>query len=189
MPQTLIVGDIHGCYFELLALLDKAGLGAEDLIIGIGDIVDRGPESPQVLEYFQKTAHARAVMGNHERKHVRAARHEVKLSISQHITQAQLAAAYQDALAGCLACRFISTSPDAIVSTGTLSRIELENQNLRFVRHHGRREDPRAALRSPWYELYETGKPIIVGHKNYIRAQTNPLSTRIKSGLIRLRHR
>ncbi|MHC1733383.1 MAG: metallophosphoesterase [Bacteroidales bacterium] len=49
----------------------------------IGDFVDRGPETPQVLAFFQSLPRARALMGNHERKHVRAAKHEVKLSISQ----------------------------------------------------------------------------------------------------------
>ncbi len=98
MQKTLIIGDIHGCFAELLALLDKAGLGEEDAVIGIGDIVDRGPETPQVVEFFQKTPNARSIMGNHERKHVRAARHEVKLSISQQISQVQFGAAYQEAL-------------------------------------------------------------------------------------------
>lgn len=72
--QTLVIGDIHGCYFELQALLDKAGLSNGDSIISLGDFVDRGPETPQVLEFFRQTANTRAIMGNHERKHVRAAR-------------------------------------------------------------------------------------------------------------------
>mgnify|MGYP006212485299 CR=1 FL=1 len=49
MP-SLVIGDIHGCYDELLALLDKAALGADDEIIAIGDMVDRGPKSAQVLD-------------------------------------------------------------------------------------------------------------------------------------------
>lgn len=44
--QTLVIGDIHGCYAELRALLDKAGLTEADHIISIGDCVDRGPETP-----------------------------------------------------------------------------------------------------------------------------------------------
>ena len=52
--QTIIIGDIHGCYFELQALLDRAGLVTGDSIIAVGDIVDRGPETPQVLDFFQK---------------------------------------------------------------------------------------------------------------------------------------
>ena len=36
---TLVIGDIHGCYVELQALLDKAGVGDDDLILAVGDIV------------------------------------------------------------------------------------------------------------------------------------------------------
>jgi serine/threonine protein phosphatase 1 len=73
-------------------------LGAGDAVIGIGDIVDRGPETPQVVEFFQNTPNAIAIMGNHERKYVLASRHEVKLSISQQISQVQFGTAYQKAL-------------------------------------------------------------------------------------------
>jgi serine/threonine protein phosphatase 1 len=52
MKNTLIIGDIHGCYDELPALLNKAGLSDGDEVIGIGDVVDRGPETPQVVFFF-----------------------------------------------------------------------------------------------------------------------------------------
>ncbi|NJC98691.1 MAG: serine/threonine protein phosphatase, partial [Anaerolineae bacterium] len=35
--QTLVIGDIHGCYDEFQALLDKAGLTEGDAIISVGD--------------------------------------------------------------------------------------------------------------------------------------------------------
>ena len=44
MRNTFIIGDIHGCYTELLDLLDKAGVGDDDLVVSVGDLVDRGPE-------------------------------------------------------------------------------------------------------------------------------------------------
>lgn len=94
MQQTLVIGDIHGCFYELQALLDKSCLCDGDAIIAIGDMLDRGPETPQVVDFFLNTPIARAIMGNHERKHVRAARHEVKLSLSQQISQIQLAPKY-----------------------------------------------------------------------------------------------
>ena len=97
--QTLVIGDIHGCYVELLTLLEKAGLSDGDSIIAVGDIVDRGPETPQVLDFFQQTPNAHTLMGNHERKHVRGARHEVKLALSQLISQQQFGDSYPDAVA------------------------------------------------------------------------------------------
>lgn len=67
----MIVGDIHGCYAELSDLLDLAGLSAKDEIIALGDIVDRGPESPRVLDFFlgqpAGTPRARSQMGSHDR--------------------------------------------------------------------------------------------------------------------------
>ena len=51
--QTLVIGDIHGCYDEFQSLLDKAGLTDEDSIVSVGDCVDRGPDTPAVLKFFQ----------------------------------------------------------------------------------------------------------------------------------------
>ena len=65
--QTLVIGDIHGCYDELQSLLDKAGLTEDDSIISVGDCVDRGPHTPAVLRFFQENPKALLIMGNHER--------------------------------------------------------------------------------------------------------------------------
>jgi len=80
--NRLLIGDIHGCYDELQALLDLAGLSGDDEIIALGDIVDRGPATPQVLEFFQTQPNARSLMGNHERKHLRSFRGETKAARS-----------------------------------------------------------------------------------------------------------
>lgn len=39
MLRTLLIGDIHGCYQELLNLIDQAGLTAADWVIALGDFV------------------------------------------------------------------------------------------------------------------------------------------------------
>lgn len=51
------IGDVHGCLDELLGLesviqRDAAGLPGEKLIVMIGDYVDRGPASAQVLDHL-----------------------------------------------------------------------------------------------------------------------------------------
>lgn len=53
--QTLVIGDIHGCYDEFQTLLDKAGLTEDDSIVSVGDCVDRGPKTPAVLRFFVTT--------------------------------------------------------------------------------------------------------------------------------------
>lgn len=71
-----IIGDIHGCASELETLLAK--LGYEDgahpagrTAVFVGDLVDRGPDSPGVLRRVMgmvKSGNALCVPGNHENK-------------------------------------------------------------------------------------------------------------------------
>ncbi|WP_330348047.1 polynucleotide kinase-phosphatase [Streptomyces sp. NBC_00582] len=74
-----IVGDIHGCAAELESLL--ATLGYIDGVhpqgrtaVFVGDLVDRGPDSPGVLRRVMsmvKSGNALCVPGNHENKYGR----------------------------------------------------------------------------------------------------------------------
>ncbi|MET9412681.1 polynucleotide kinase-phosphatase [Streptomyces klenkii] len=71
-----IIGDIHGCSSELETLLTK--LGYEDGVhpggrtaVFVGDLVDRGPDSPGVLRRVMgmvASGNALCVPGNHENK-------------------------------------------------------------------------------------------------------------------------
>lgn len=56
-----IIGDIAGNYKTLLALLSKCPY---DEPISVGDMVDRGPRSKDVLNFFMNNG--RAILGNHE---------------------------------------------------------------------------------------------------------------------------
>ena len=74
-----IIGDVHGCASELDALLGK--LGYVDGVhpegrtaVFVGDLVDRGPDSPGVLRRVMgmvRSGHALCVPGNHENKYGR----------------------------------------------------------------------------------------------------------------------
>ncbi|MEV6177565.1 polynucleotide kinase-phosphatase [Streptomyces sp. NPDC052015] len=74
-----IIGDIHGCASELESLLGK--LGYVDGVhpegrqaVFVGDLVDRGPDSPGVLRRVMamvKSGNALCVPGNHENKYGR----------------------------------------------------------------------------------------------------------------------
>jgi protein phosphatase len=83
-----IIGDVHGCYDELVSLLTKLGYEiAEDgwgathpegrKAVFLGDFVDRGPKTPAVLRLVMRmvaSGSALCVPGNHENKLVRALR-------------------------------------------------------------------------------------------------------------------
>ncbi len=66
-----VVGDIHGCLAELTRLLEALPLKAEDKLIFLGDYVDRGPDSKEVVSYLldlQDRANHEMIFlkGNHE---------------------------------------------------------------------------------------------------------------------------
>ncbi len=85
-----VIGDVHGCRAELETLLTRLGYAlVRDeqgrpvdashpegrRVVFVGDLVDRGPDSPGVLRLAMGMAaagHALAVPGNHENKLIRA---------------------------------------------------------------------------------------------------------------------
>lgn len=64
--RDFAVGDIHGHFTRLQAALDAAGFDpAIDRLFSVGDLVDRGPECRQVLEWLDKPWF-HPVRGNHD---------------------------------------------------------------------------------------------------------------------------
>ncbi|MFI6101154.1 polynucleotide kinase-phosphatase [Lentzea sp. NPDC051213] len=110
-----VIGDVHGCRAELEELLVQLGYSlvrdaegrAVDAVppagrkaIFVGDLVDRGPDTPGVLRLVMgmvDSGHAFCVCGNHEQKLVRALRGrnvQVKHGLAESL--AQLAAEDED---------------------------------------------------------------------------------------------
>ena len=169
--KTLIVGDIHGCYIEFQELLARSGITESDAIIALGDIVDRGPETPQVLDFFRQQPNAQSLMGNHERKHVRASRSEVKLALSQIIARGQIGNTYRDAVAFMDTFPTYIELPEAILVHGYLEPGIPLGQQLATVLcgTMGGDKHLRTRYDRPWYELYADDKPVIVGHYDHLR--------------------
>lgn len=64
--RDFVVGDLHGCYSALQALLEHVKFHpARDRLFSVGDLVDRGPHSHLVLELLKKPWFF-SCMGNHE---------------------------------------------------------------------------------------------------------------------------
>lgn len=67
--RTLAIGDIHGCSKALDTLLEEVKLQPEDLLVTLGDYVDRGPDSRGVIERLielSATCQLIALRGNHD---------------------------------------------------------------------------------------------------------------------------
>ncbi|MCA9566751.1 MAG: metallophosphoesterase [Myxococcales bacterium] len=106
------MGDIHGCLAELVELERRvraasAREGASTLIVSLGDLVDRGPDSAGVIGHFRRGAaegtHA-AILGNHEELMLRALHDHApwsfeRVEMSQHVSVGALYRSLRPAVA------------------------------------------------------------------------------------------
>ena len=65
--STYIIGDIHGCLDELKLLLDKLTFcNKSDSLYFVGDIINRGKDSLNAIQFIRSLSNAHIVLGNHE---------------------------------------------------------------------------------------------------------------------------
>jgi protein phosphatase len=186
-----IIGDVHGCYDELVELLGSLGyqvnLDGTDAThpdgrraFFVGDLVDRGPASPAVLRLAMgmvAAGRALAVPGNHENKLARALKGaNVTTGHGLAETLAQLAAEPPE----------FSKKVAAFID-GLVSHLVLDDGQL-VVAHAGMREDmagrSSGAVRSfalygdttgetdeyglpvryPWAQDYRGRAAVVYGH-------------------------
>ncbi|MGC1308373.1 MAG: metallophosphoesterase [Phormidesmis sp.] len=65
MSRRIFIGDIHGHYDGLMRLVAMIAPTRKDTLHFVGDLIDRGPKSAQVIEFVRQGNHP-CVLGNHE---------------------------------------------------------------------------------------------------------------------------
>lgn len=61
--MAIVIGDVHGCFKTMDALLKKL---PDDKIFFVGDLIDRGPRSKEVIQFLMDHPEMQCVKGNHE---------------------------------------------------------------------------------------------------------------------------
>jgi protein phosphatase len=189
-----VVGDVHGCRAELETLLGELGyaitrddhgrpVGAahhERRMIFVGDLVDRGPDTPGVLRLVMgmvAAGNALCVSGNHEAKLVRAlSGRNVKVSHGLAETLAQLAAEPEDFRAA------VRRFADGLISHYVLDGGRLVVSHAGLIEKYQGRASGRVRsfclygdttgetdeyglpVRLPWAENYRGPAMVLYGH-------------------------
>ncbi|KWV31554.1 polynucleotide kinase-phosphatase [Micromonospora rifamycinica] len=190
-----IVGDVHGCRAELEELLERLGfvLHRDDAgrpvdaahpggrtAVFVGDLVDRGPDSPGVLRLVMgmvAAGHAICVPGNHEHKLLRKLRgQDVKLTHGLAETMAQLDAEDPAFVTG------VASFIDGLVSHFVLDggRLVVAHAGLKEAYHGrasgrvrsfalwgettGETDEYGLPVRYPWARDYRGAATVVYGH-------------------------
>ena len=167
MGGILAIGDLHGCHHALVTLLAVLALTSSDIVVFLGDVVDRGPDSKLVIDSILSLRDICKVIfitGNHEEM--------MRGAISgRGLVNQWLEAGGQatlDSYEGSLenvspehirflvsGSQFWESDSDIFVHASVESGISLNNQTSDFLRwkHIGGMESPHVS-----------GKRIVCGH-------------------------
>lgn len=61
-----VIGDVHGHLKTLESLVEQLNLNEHDMVVLLGDLIDRGPTSADVVRYVRMTPNIHSLRGNHE---------------------------------------------------------------------------------------------------------------------------
>ena len=167
-PRTLVVGDVHGCLDELLALIKKAGLTGDDQVVLVGDLVAKGPDSAGVVAWARESG-ASAVLGNHDDHILRAweghpGAKQSHLRVAKTLSDADV----KWLAARPLWLRLALEDPHVVVHGGMVAGVPVEKQErdhllaMRSVRADG---TPSKRIEgSPWGSLWKGPEHAVFGH-------------------------
>src|ERR1043165_9240328 len=185
--RTFVVGDIHGCYDELLALVELVGLGERDRLVCVGDLVVKGEKSREVLELFMSDARFSSVLGNHDRALLQAWKGEREdLKPSQQRCRARRGAGLER-YAAVLASLplFIVLGTRVVVHAGLRPNVALAEQSaedLTELRTLG--PDRTSREGTPWYEVYRGERVALFGHWPMTPPRRGPRAIGLDTGCV-----
>ena len=185
--RRIVVGDIHGCYDELMELLEKVDIGDDDRIFSVGDLITKGPKSKEVMDLFMADERFSTVIGNHDLALRRKWNgEEVDLKPAQKETHKELKGD-KDAYVS-----FFNKSPFTIdldthlvVHAGLRPNVEIYSQttgDMTLIRTLG--SDRESDEGTPWYHVYHGDKIVLFGHWPAPEPRRGPKAIGLDTGCV-----
>jgi serine/threonine protein phosphatase 1 len=154
--RIIAIGDIHGCSQALDALTEAIRPGPADTLVPLGDYINRGPDSPGVLDRLialSERCQLIPLLGNHEAMLLSALDLAVESGCLAAPTDA-LPTLHLEFLRGCRT--FYENASHLFVHANYLPHLPLADQPRRYLLWE--HLDP--ALAQP----HRSGKTAVVGH-------------------------
>ncbi|MBA2368186.1 MAG: polynucleotide kinase-phosphatase [Candidatus Protochlamydia sp.] len=191
-----IIGDVHGCYDELLALLAQLGYIAEGSkitqptnrkVIFLGDLVDRGPKTPEVVELVMDMVDAGCALcvpGNHDIKLVKKLEGKnVKIAHGMEHSLEQLQGKSPEFIERMmrffdnLVSHYVLDDGKLVVAHAGLKE-EFHGRGSGAVRAFalfgavsGELEEDGTPIRDPWFQDYRGNAMVVYGHTSVLEPQ------------------
>jgi hypothetical protein len=185
--RTIVVGDIHGCYDELMQLLDKVGLEDDDRVVSVGDLVTKGPKSREVLELFISDKRFSTVIGNHDLILRRKWNGEdIELKPAQKDTHKELKSDKDTFLLFLNELPFvIDLDTHLVVHAGFRPNVSLHSQttgDMTRLRTLGPNRESDEG--TPWYHVYNGEKTVLFGHWPAAEPRRGPKAIGLDTGCV-----
>jgi hypothetical protein len=190
--RTVIVGDVHGCLDELLALVEHCGDPRDTRYVMVGDLVAKGPDSRGVVAWA-RAANVDAVLGNHDAAVLRVGDTDVDPPPKAH--HVSVAESLSDEELAWLAARPLwlevdagTGTPHLVVHGGLVPGVALAEQerkyllNLRSITKDG--EPTKKIEGSPWAALWKGPPHVVFGHDAVRGLQRHPWATGLDTGCV-----
>lgn len=185
--RTIVVGDIHGCYDELMELLEKVDFDSKDRVVSVGDLITKGPKSREVLELFMSDDRFSTVIGNHDLAlRRRWYGEDVELKPSQKETHKELKGDKDYFTPFLNSLPFvIDLDTHLVVHAGLRPNVALHSQttgDMTRLRTLG--PDRESDEGTPWYHVYSGDKIVLFGHWPAPEPRRSPKAIGLDTGCV-----